>query len=137
LEALLYREHGYMLSNVIDAKSPEGKEILKSGQYVRVFGSRDTLPTDPRCATTINLSAFGLNGDDPVLTYSEGSYRVALSDHADFEGTMDYIRATNARFVLTDNSRGGHAFALAEAIRDRIGISAKPSENEVSKEWGV
>ena len=137
LEALVYREHGYMLSDVVDAGSPEGKEILKDGGYVRVFGSRDTLPTDPHCATTIALSAFGLSGDDPVLAYNENSYRVALSDHADFEGTMNYIAATNARFVLTDNSRGGHAFALADAIRRRLGIAAKASENTASKEWGV
>jgi putative mRNA 3-end processing factor len=137
LEALVYREHGYMVSDVVDVKTPEGKEILQAGDYVRIFGSRDTLPTDPHCATTINLSAFGLNGDDPVLVYNEGSYRVALSDHADFEGTMDYIAATNACFVLTDNSRGGHAFALADAIRQQLGIAAKASENTASKEWGV
>jgi putative mRNA 3-end processing factor len=136
-EALVYLEHGYMIGNVTDVATPEGKEILRSGQYIRVFGYRDQFPTDPCCATTITLSAFGMCGDDPVLRYSDGAYRIALSDHADFEGTMEYIRATNAQFVLTDNSRGGHAFALADAIRNRLGIEAKASENETSKEWGV
>jgi len=136
-EALVYREHGYMLGKVIDVASPEGREILQSGHYIRVFGPRDILPTDPRCATTIAVSAFGMNGDDPVLRYNENSYRVALSDHADFEGTIEYIQATNAKFVLTDNSRGGHAFPLAAAIRNRLGVKAKASENEASKEWGM
>jgi len=97
----------------------------------------DQLPVDPCCGTTINISAFGMAGEAPVLNYSEGSYRIALSDHADFEGTLEYIKATNANFVLTDNSRGGKAIELAEAIRSRLGIKAAASENDPSREWGI
>ena len=136
-EVEVYRSYGYMLSDVVDCMSQNGIDIAKSGAYLRVFGTRDTLPTDPKCGTSIALSAFGLNGNDPVLEYAEGAYRVALSDHADFHGTIDYVKATNAKFVLVDNSRGGHAFELAHEIRERLGIVARASENHGSKEWGV
>jgi hypothetical protein len=55
--------------------------------------------------------------DDPVLEYSDTAYRVALSDHADFEGTLEYISATGAKAVVTDNTRGGNAIALALEIQ--------------------
>jgi hypothetical protein len=75
--------------------------------------------------------------DDPVLEYSERSYRVALSNHADFDGTLAYVEATGAKFVVTDNLRGGHAVELAMALTDRLGIEAVPSSSEESREWGV
>jgi hypothetical protein len=59
--------------------------------------------------------------DDPVLEYSEIAYRVALSDHADF-GTLQYVSETGAQFVVTDNTRGGNALALALEIQRQLGI---------------
>ena len=35
--------------------------------------------------------------NDPVIEYSERGYSVALSNHADFTGTLDYVAATGAK----------------------------------------
>ena len=83
------------------------------------------------------MSAFMSRKDDPVLEYTDRSYRVALSNHADFNGTLEYVEATGAKFVVTDNTRGGHPLELALAIRARLGIEARPSSQEYTREWGV
>lgn len=55
-------------------------------------------------ATTITLSAYMSNPVDPILEYTSRSYRVAMSNHADFEGTLEYVKASGAKFVVTDSS---------------------------------
>jgi Cft2 family RNA processing exonuclease len=77
------------------------------------------------------------NTKDPVLEYSEASFRVAMSDHADFPGTLEYVKATGAQYVVTDNTRAGHAVLLAQEIQRRLGIRARPSANRPSNDWGV
>ena len=61
----------------------------------------------------------------------------ALTNHADFEGTLEHIKTTGARFVLTDDSRGGHAVEFAEQMKHQLGIGAAPSLLEPTDEWGV
>jgi hypothetical protein len=65
------------------------------------------------------------------------SFGVALSNHADFDGTLEYIKATKAKYVVTDNVRGGHGVELALEIRRRLSIPARPSSATYSREWGV
>jgi len=102
-----------------------------------MFGTGDQQPVDIGEATSIQLSAFMSRPDDPVMEYSHCSYRVALSNHADFAGTIEYIRTTGARYVVTDNKRGGHAVELAQEVTRLLGIPARPSTVAWSNEWGV
>lgn len=46
-----------------------------------------------------------------------------LSGHADFSQLMRFIEATGARKVYIFN---GYAEALAEAVRDKLGVEASP-----------
>lgn len=50
----------------------------------------------------ITCSAYMVNTDHPLLQFSDRAYRVALSNHADFEGTLAYVEATGAKRVVTD-----------------------------------
>jgi putative mRNA 3-end processing factor len=136
-EVEVYRLFGYSIGPVISIKSPEGLAAIKTSRYIRCYGKGDQCPVQLKTGTTITLSAFMSNPDDPVLEYSPRALSVALSNHADFEGTLEYVKATGATYVLTDNSRGGHAVELAQIIRDRMGIAADPSELISSNEWGV
>jgi hypothetical protein len=88
-----------------------------------------------------SLQSFNLSGllgvsPDPVMEYSDCSFGVALSNHADFSGTLEYIRATKAKYVVTDNTRG-HAAELAQEVTRRLQIPARPSTTAYSREWGV
>jgi Cft2 family RNA processing exonuclease len=135
LEAKIYQKYGYSIPEIQNIDSVEGEKILSNGRYIRILGIKDH-PESLSEGTKIILSAYMSDPNNPVLDYDNCSFRVALSDHADFEGTLSYIKATGANFVITDNSRGGHAVELAHEIRARLGIEAKPSSNIISREWG-
>lgn len=135
-EIEVYKRYGYSHIQVISTHSPEGKMVRREDRYIRVHGSRDSLPSNPDKGTNIILSAFMSRGDDPITQYSENSFAVALSDHADYNGTIEYVRATGAKRVVTDNTRGGHAVELALALRRELEIDARPSEVVHNSAWG-
>lgn len=135
-EIAVYRTFGCVIDDVLDVASTEGKEIVKTGCYLRWYGTGDSLPVPDGESTSIKLSAFMSRPDDPVLNYSERSMRVAMSNHADFLGTLEYIQATGARRIVVDASRGGNAHALAEAVSSRLAIECIVPVVETSREWG-
>jgi putative mRNA 3-end processing factor len=51
-------------------------------------------------------------------------YILALSDHSDFDGLMEYVKCSEPELVITDNSRVTHGETLAKEIKKRFGISA-------------
>jgi putative mRNA 3-end processing factor len=60
---------------------------------------------------------------DPGATYRSGTDAAfPLSDHADFEGLLDYVKKTGAKKVLTVH---GFAAEFAACLRDR-GFDAQP-----------
>lgn len=136
-EVAVYHTCGYAIDPIISSETPEGDTAVRHQRYVRIFTKGDDFPADLSGVTTIVLSAFMRLPDDPLLEYSDRAYRLAMSNHADFDGTMEYIASTGAKYVMTDNSRGGHAIDLAQEISLRLNIRAEPSAAEFSREWGV
>jgi putative mRNA 3-end processing factor len=136
-EIEIYREFGYAIGSFFIDDSCEGQEAVETGRFIRIYGKGDRFPVDIQTGVTVVLSAFSSDFKDPVLEYSERSLSVALTDHADFEGVLDYVSATGANYVVTDNARGGHAVELAQGIRSRLGIPAVPSHIISSREWGI
>lgn len=135
-EVHLYRTFGYAIQPLVATDSDEGIEARQAGRFIWFYGTGDKRPVDIGEGATISLSAYFARRDDPIMEYSERAYGVALSNHADFNGTLAYVEATGARFVVTDNSRSGKGYELALEIKHRLGIEAQPSSNFESKEWG-
>ncbi len=136
-ELKVYQRYGYSLTKVLSMETEEAKHALSESRYIRLYGTSDRRPTDIGEATSIILSAYmSRRQDDPVVKYSEKSFCVALSDHADYKETLEYVVATGAKRVMTDNSRGGHAIELALALKRELSIDARPSENQYTREWG-
>jgi putative mRNA 3-end processing factor len=127
-ELEVYRRFGYPMQRLAMESEP-------GERCVHFYGVSDAKPV-VHTGTTIKLSAFMAREDDPVLAYSDRAFSVSLSDHADFEGTIEYIQASGARFVVTDNSRG-HGIELASEIRARLGVEARPSSGELRRSWGA
>ena len=98
-EIEVYREFGYTIQPLVAHPSDEANLLLRDGYCVRVYGTGDQGPVDIGSGAKIVLSAYFTRPDTPVVEYSERAYGVAMSNHADFEETIDYVRATNARFV--------------------------------------
>ncbi|MEK7994341.1 MAG: hypothetical protein AAB403_11110 [Planctomycetota bacterium] len=135
-EVDLYRSFGYAVHRLLAVDSPEGTDARHAGHFIWFYGTGDARPVEVREGATISLSAYLARPDDPVIEYSERAYGVALSNHADFNGTLEYVKATGARFVVTDNSRGGKGYELALEVKCRLGIQAQPSSNFETREWG-
>lgn len=133
----VYRRWGYGIRSLVVDRSDEAVAVLAEGRYVRIYGTGDKNPVDVQTGSKIALSAFSSPGDQPVVEYSERSYRVAMSNHADFGGTLDYIKATGAKFVVTDNVRGPHGCRLAQEVRQRLAVDAEPSSGIANRAWGA
>ena len=135
-EAEVYRNFGYAIGDLASTDTEEGRQLLHEPRVIRIYGLRDKLPASISDGIVISLSAYFTRPDSPIVEYSERRFGVALSDHADFNGTLEYIKNTGAHLVITDNSRHGKGYNLALEITRRLGIEARPSSNHDTKEWG-
>jgi putative mRNA 3-end processing factor len=136
-EAMVCRRYGGSVCQMEDLDLPEVKQLRKDGPYVGLYRIGEHVPFDHGHVTVITLTAEWVHGKEPILELSDSSYQIALSDHADFDGTMEYVRATGAREVLTDSVHGAHAIELASAIRGELGIKARPANPLPNKNWGA
>lgn len=134
-ESMVYERHGHLQASLVDPKSEAGTAALEDGRYVLFIGKgdprRDLGPNEHK----IILSAYMAPSGEPFLAYSERSCRIAMSNHADFNGTIEYVKAARPREVLTDASRSQHAPALAAAISAQLGIPARPAEPITNQPW--
>lgn len=135
----VYKSFGYPVGEYIELESEIGQQIIKHEIYVLVTSLRTStnFPYQPIAETTITLSAAMANPKSPMeerTVNGRTSYSLSMSNHADFNGTVEYIKATGARFVVTDNSggRGGKAVELANYIRYGLGIESRPSSGQFS-----
>ena len=128
-EVAVYQDHGFAVESLEALDSESGRKALKERSYVRLYSKGDRFDNELIEGTSVTCSAYMVGTDHPLLKFSERAYRVALSNHADFQGTLAYVQATGARTVVTDNTRN-HGIDLAIAINERLdGVHAKPSTN--------
>ena len=136
-EVEVYQRHGSAVCEVRRIDTPEGREMIKSGRYIRMYGKGDGDPIENSRGVTIVLSAYMVPKGDVLLERSERSFRLAISNHADFNGTLEYVKATGAKKIITDNSRGGRGVILAQEIHSRLGLDVAPSRGLRSLSWGA
>ena len=135
-EVEVYQEFGYTIAQILSAGSEEGAEALGDPRHIRIYSTGDQAPSDIASGSRVTLSAYFTRPDQPITEYSDRAFGVALSNHADFYGTLEYVRTSGAKFVVTDNTRGGKGYDLATEITRRLGIPARPSTGIESKSWG-
>ena len=133
-EAHVYREYGFAAEGLVPLDSDEGRAALEDRAYVRLYSKGDQFDRERIEGTSVTISAYMADPNHPLVTYSDRSYKVALSNHADFAGTLEYVRATGAKRVVTDNTRN-HGIQLALALRNHLGIDAEPSSNRIGPRW--
>jgi len=133
----VYRRHGYASPDVILADSPEAIHIIRNRELSLAFvtlSERRHLPWVDRYSKVV-LSGYMASPKHPLMLYDNGDCCLALTDHADFEGTLSYVRATGAKQVWTD-PRSGNAEALADAIANRLGVECHAAREVRSFGWG-
>ena len=132
----VYQNNGFAVGQLTPLDSHLSRAAQSERSYVRLYAKGDGWGNSPPShGTTICCSAYMVPKDNPILEFSDRAYRVALTNHADFNETIEYIRATGAKVVVTDNTRS-HGYELAIAIKNRIkGVRAEPSTNNEPPRW--
>ncbi len=108
---------------LFSTKHPLQSTLQEQEQYVAFYhmGWRRKVGLDG-----FRVCVSGWEFNSPCRQTGEREYVVALSDHSDFKGLLEYVRQSNPKLVITDNYRAGDAFALAKQIERQLGIEAKP-----------
>ncbi len=135
-EASVYQQHGFAVGTLVRLESDDGTHAMKQHSYVRLYSKGDGFGNElAGDGTTIVCSAFMADADEPLKAFSDRAYSVVLSNHADFGETLEYVRATGAKLVVTDNTRN-HGQELAIAINQRLnGVAALASTNRQLAAW--
>ena len=115
-------QHGMRIGRLMLSEEREARELLDRNLPCVAFyhmGSRKRFGGD-----VFRVYVSGWEFDSPCREISDMEYVIALSDHSDFDGLMEYVRRSKPKFVVTDNFRVGYAETLAREIRRRFGIGA-------------
>ena len=128
-EVKVYQNYGFGVGKLDALDSVSGSSAMMEHSYIRLYSKGDGFNNELISGTSITCSAYMADTNHPLMTYSDRAYSVALSNHADFNGTLDYVKATGAKRVITDNTRN-HGVELAIAINNSLpGVHAEPSTN--------
>ncbi|MEM2780171.1 MAG: MBL fold metallo-hydrolase [Candidatus Bathyarchaeia archaeon] len=114
--------HGMRIGRLLRLEEKEAEEILERNQPCLAFyhmGSRTRVGHG-----CFRVYVSGWEFDAPCRRIGENEYVVALSDHSDFDGLMEYVRRSKPKFVVTDNSRIGYAETLARHIQKQFNVRA-------------
>lgn len=133
-EAAVYQDHGFAAEGLVPLDSDEGRAATRDRAYVRLYSKGDGFGKEQLEGTSVTISAYMADRVHPLVSYSDRAYKVALSNHADFNGTIEYVRATGASRIVTDNTRN-HGLQLALAIKNHLGLDAEPSSNRPGPRW--
>jgi putative mRNA 3-end processing factor len=114
--------HGMRLGRLTLSEERETKEFLQKKKPYVAFYHMASKSKVGKNAFRIYVSGWEFN--EPCKEISPKEYVIALSDHSDFDGLMEYVRRSKPRKVITDNYRVGYAKTLARQIRKRFGVSA-------------
>ena len=70
------------------------------------------------------ICVSGWEFHSPCRQIGDKEHLIALSDHSDFDGLIEYVRRAKPKQVVTDNYRMSYGETLAKEISKRLGIPA-------------
>ena len=123
--------------NAIEFGTEEANKIIRNRDNCIIFAEhRDRAQIDQINADKrILLSPFMVPKEEPIVDYGE-IVRVALTDHADFNETIELIKTIGPDKIIADGTRGGNADCLAEFVREELQMEATSETQKKSKNWG-
>jgi putative mRNA 3-end processing factor len=114
--------HGMHIGDFTLSTEKEGKELIDGDLPCVAFYHMNT-----RKKVGLNSSRICVSGWEfrsPSRKIGEREHLVALSDHSDFNGLLEYVKRSKPKRVVTDNYRVSHGVTLAKEISKRLGIPA-------------
>jgi putative mRNA 3-end processing factor len=115
-------KHGMRLGHLMLSTEPEAENLLEHNSPCVALchmESRGNVGLD-----NFRVLVSGWEFYSAIHQTGNKEYVVALSDHSDFNGLLEYVRRSNPEFVITDNFRVSNGETLAKEIRKSLGISA-------------
>jgi putative mRNA 3-end processing factor len=113
--------HGMSLGPISHSADKEGCELLEGNLPCVAFYHMNQRKNIGLRNARICVS--GWEFQKPCRQISDREHLIALSDHSDFDGLIEYVKRTHAKQVITDNFRSD-GDALAKEISRRLGVSA-------------
>lgn len=121
--AKVCEHHGMRLGCLTPTSQHEAREMLNDNLPCVAFYHMNMRGTIGLGASRICVSGWEFHS--ACRQISEHEHVVALSDHSDFDGLIEYVRRSKPQRVITDNFRS-NGEALAREINKRLGIKAVP-----------
>lgn len=120
----VYEKYYGKVGNYFPTNSMEAWEMMRrEDPYVAFYpiGSRPLI-----AEKYLKIKATAYAAHYPIFMIEKNHYVVALSAHADFEGTLEYVRQSNPKLVITDGSRSGdNAILLAQTLRKELNLEVR------------
>jgi putative mRNA 3-end processing factor len=116
-------QHGMNIGRLMLSDEKEGKELLNNNSSCVAFyhtGAKKEVEGD-----ALRVIVSGWEFSKPCRRTGEKEYTIALSDHSDFDGLVEYVRRSKPKLVITDSFRDSNAETFAKEIRKRFAISAE------------
>lgn len=114
--------HGMNLGCLSLSTDSNGRELLDGNLPCVAFYHMNSRGYVGLRNARICVSGWEFN--KPCKQIGDREYLVALSDHSDFDGLIEYVKRSKAKQVITDNYRVSHGAVLAKEIHKRLGVSA-------------
>ena len=115
------KKHGMNLGCTTLSTEADGHELIDGNLPCVAFYHMNARGYEGLQNSRICVSGWEFN--TPCKQIGDREYLVALSDHSDFDGLLEYVKRSHAKQVITDNYRS-HGAVLAKEILKRLGISA-------------
>ena len=115
-------KHGMHLGHLVPSESEEGREMVDANSTCIGFyhmGSKKAVPRD-----SYKVTVTGWEFGSASRQLSEKEHLIALSDHSDFAGLIEYVSQSKPKLVITDSYRVGHGEVLAKELSKRFAIPA-------------
>ena len=129
--SMVCEKHGMRFGRLMLSEEREAKGLLEKNLPCVAFYHMNARSKISRDAFRVCVS--GWEFDVPCREISDKEYIIALSDHSDFNGLIEYVRRSKPKLVITDNYRVGHAETLAKEIQKHFQISATVMPKRVAK----
>lgn len=114
-------QHGMRLGCLSLSTDNEGHELLDGNLPCVAFYHMNSRQHVGLRNARICVSGWEFHS--PCRQIGDREHLVALSDHSDFDGLIEYVKRSRAKQVITDNYRS-NGDVLAKEISKRLGVSA-------------
>jgi putative mRNA 3-end processing factor len=114
--------HGMLLGCLTLSTEKEGRELLDENLPCVAFYHTNSRGNVGLGSSRICVSGWEFHS--PCRQIGDREHLIALSDHSDFDGLIEYVRRSKPKRVVTDNYRMSYGETLAKEISRRLGIPA-------------